>query len=135
MTVRELVTTWGFDIDDRPLRELSEHVDHLKETVLHLGELLLGEGASLFGMAEATADAGVEMQRTAEAVGTTTEKFQELQYAAKQWDVESSSLQMGLRHLSQEAVMAMNGGIAAKGSTIANREPNVRNAYSSTGGF
>ena len=32
-------------------------------------------------------------------------------------------------------VMARKGGIAAKGSTIANSEPNVRNAYSSTQGL
>ncbi len=113
MTVRELITTWGFDIDDKPLRELDEHIKGVKETVMHLGELILGEGASLFGLAESTADAGVGFKRTAEEVGTTTQRLQELNYAAKQWDMAPEAVQQGLRHLSRMAVEAAQGSTEA----------------------
>ena len=123
------MTSWGFDIDDKPLRELNEHVNGLKETVLHLGELILGEGASLFGLAESTADAGVEMQRTAEAVGTNTQKLQELTYAGKQWDVQSTAIQAGLRQLSRLAHEATNGSEEATRNLMEAGVKNFRDAH------
>jgi len=113
MTVRELITTWGFDIDTKPLKELDEHIKGVKETVMHLGELILGEGASLFGLAESTADAGVGFKRTAEEIGTTTTRLQELNYAAKQWDMQPEAVALGLRHLSRVAVQAAQGSAGA----------------------
>jgi hypothetical protein len=113
VTVRELVTTWGFDIDTKPLEQMEKHVGGLKETILHLSELLIGEGASFFGLAETTAEAGVNFKKTAEEVGTTTTRFQELTYAAKQWDVQEGALTSGLRRLSMMAVQAARGSSEA----------------------
>jgi hypothetical protein len=109
MTVEELITTWGFDIKTKPITELKESLAGVRETVLHLGELIAGEGASLFGLTESTADAAVGFKRTAEEVGTTTDMLQGLSYVAKQWDLSNETVRMGLRHLSTEAVSAIRG--------------------------
>jgi hypothetical protein len=113
MTVRELITTWGFDIDTKPLAELEERVRGVRETVMHLGELILGEGASLFGLAESTAEAGVGFKRTAEEVGTTTKRLQELNYVAKQWDVKDGVIESGMRHLARVTMQAAQGSTEA----------------------
>lgn len=113
MTVRELFTIWRFKVDSTPLVQLEKHVGSLKETITHLGELILGEGASLFGLAESTADSAVGFRRTAEEIGTTTQKLQEMNYVAKQWDVNADAVRMSLRHLSQVSVQAINGSSEA----------------------
>jgi hypothetical protein len=97
--------------------------------VLHLGELVLGEGASLFGLAESTADAGVGFKRTAEEVGTTTQKLQELNYAAKQWDMKPEAVQVGLSRISRMAVQAAQGSTEAIRSLSMAGVTNFRDAH------
>jgi len=132
LTVRELVTTWGFDIDTKPLQELEHHISGVRDTIRHLGELILGEGASLFGLAETTTNAAVEFKKTAEGVGTTATRIQELVWAGKKWDIQASSITMSLRRLSTGAVEASRGSAQAARTLM---EAGVHDMYNDKGGL
>ncbi len=110
MNVRELITTWGFDIDDKPLKELDEKVDKVKENLKHLFEVIAAEAATLFGLAAHTSSVAREASRLAQITGTTTQEIQRLQYAAKVTGGSAEGLSMALRRLSVSAKDASMGG-------------------------
>ncbi len=112
-TLRELVTIWGFEIDDKPLARLEERIHGIKETFLHLGEVLAGvitgEGGGILGLGIATAHAGIEATRLSQSLGVTVDKIQSLQYAAKLSHIEMTSLTSAMRVLSLHTVRAAQG--------------------------
>lgn len=109
MNVRELVTTWGFDIDTKPLKELDEKVNGLKENFKHLGELFLAGAGSLFALAETTAHAADEALSMAKAMGTTSQEIQKLQYVSKLALGDADGLGTSLKLLSVHAENAAKG--------------------------
>jgi hypothetical protein len=108
-TVRELVTTWGFQVDEKPLQQLEHSFKRLSLGVAGLYGYISSGATTLFGLAAHTAEVGHEAADTAEKVGTTAEKLQELEYAAKRSHVETETLTMGLRLLSMHALKAAQG--------------------------
>lgn len=49
-TVRELVTTWGFEIDEAPLKRMDQHVNTLKSTIRTIGFGAAAVGAAVGGL-------------------------------------------------------------------------------------
>lgn len=114
VTVRELVTKWGFDVDDRPLKAMNEKVTALKGTLSTIGIAVGAAAGTLFGLAKVTADAGDRALETAKKIGINVRALQQWEFAAKTAGVSNEGLANGIRFLSRNMVEA------AKGSKTAN---------------
>ena len=116
MNVRELVTTWGFDIDQSPLIQLGLNIVSLKEVVelVHMGlEALAKPVEELYELAEGAATARIELEKTSQTVGVAAGALLGLQQAAKMSHIEVGTMDAGLRLLSRNALKAAQGGAQA----------------------
>lgn len=115
MVVRELLTKWGFDVDEKPLRRLDDAVGSLKVGVAAVLGAATAAAGALFGLAASTAKAGDEAREAAQRVGLNVELLQELQHAARLGGVEAEALQGSLVLMSRRLVEAADkGGPAAE---------------------
>jgi len=108
-TVRELVTKWGFEIDDKPLKKLDKGIADTKSSLKALGAIAIGTGAALFGMAKMTADAGNEIQVTSDKVGLSTDSLQEYRFAAEQAGVSAQQMDATFFNLNKTLGEARQG--------------------------
>jgi hypothetical protein len=110
ITVRELFTTWGFDIDEAPLKRVEGSIANMKKSLalarVGIGALVAG----VLGAAKYTADAGDEAVNTAQKLGLMVEEYQELAYAVRISDVEQGSFTSGMNILATTARSAAEGG-------------------------
>lgn len=109
MTLQELVTKYTFEIDTKPLEKVEEKVSGL---IGFVGKLALAGSAAagaVFGMAKLTAQAGDEAYAMSQKIGISVEKLTALEFAAKQSNVESGGLAVGLRFLSKNMSDASKG--------------------------
>ena len=89
-SVRELVTTWGFQVDTKPLTQLDKTLHGLKTAV---NTLITGFALKEFWkLIESTAEAGHEAELTAQKVGVNADKLQAMQYAAKLVNVSQEEM-------------------------------------------
>lgn len=124
-TVRELVTKWGFDIDEAPLKKMDQGIESLKTGLFAIGAAAGAAAGTLFGIAKATANAGDEARKSAMSVGVSTEAFQEMSFAAKLGGVEQEAFTGALQKLSRSAVEA-GAGIATYADTYKKLGINVK---------
>lgn len=108
-TVRELVTSWGFDINEKPLKELDKSINGMKSTLKTIGITAVAAAGSLFGIALGTAKAGDEAYKTSQKIGVNTEALQALRYAAELADIGQAELTTGLKFLSTKMYDASRG--------------------------
>lgn len=113
-TVRELVTVWGFDIDEGPLKKLESNLSNLKKQAKAVGIQIGLTGAALFGIAKATANAGDEAAAMSEMLDLGVEAYQELAYGAKLANVPVETFNMSIRQLVNNAGDMMKGTGEAK---------------------
>ena len=135
ITVAELVTRWGFDVNPAGLNKLQASLSGVSRFLgpVGLGIAAIGTAAAgivtgVVAMVSTTARAGEEAVKTAQKVGIHIERLQELEYAAKMADIGQQDLTIGLKFLSSKLYDASNGsaeaqrglravGITAKDST------------------
>ena len=109
VTVRELVTRWGFEIDDSKLKKLNKTLGATVKIVAIVGAAALAAGAAMFGLAKSIADTGDEIAKTARALGITTDLLQELRFAAGIAGVSTKELDTGLRKFTRTILEAQRG--------------------------
>jgi hypothetical protein len=114
ISARELFTTWGFDIDDTPIRNLDKSVDKLKNTLKVIGIAAVASAGALFGVAKSVADFGDKTAKTADKLGVGIEALQELRFAADRAGVTMSSFDVGLQRFVRRAAEAAQGTGVAK---------------------
>jgi hypothetical protein len=114
LTIKELITKWGFQVDDKSLDALDRKLDNLKSSVKVVGGLAIGAAGAIFGMAKSAANAGDEAKKAAERLGISVEAFQEYAYAADLAGIESGAFQGSLRKMIVTLGDARNGSQAAK---------------------
>lgn len=133
-TVRELVTSWGFDVDEKPLKKLDKDIASLKSTIKTVIATATAAGATLFGMAKFTANAGDEAVKVSQKLGIGVEKWQEYAHSANIANIAQESLAAGLGNLSRNMQEAADGSDeAAKafrqmGIPITNAEGKLRSS-------
>jgi hypothetical protein len=111
-TVRELFTTWGFDIDEKPLNEMESTLKTLKHAVAAL--ITIETGKRLFEIVSGTAEWGDQVLKTAQKIGMGTQELQAMQYAAKLADVDTGELTIGLKFLNTSLYDASQGSAQAQ---------------------
>lgn len=109
LTVRELITKWGFDVDDKPLKKMDAKIAELKSSLFMVGGAAAAAAGTLFGIAKTTADAGDHALKMSQKLGIGVEALQELQFAAKLSDVSSEQLGQSLGLLSKNLTAAKGG--------------------------
>lgn len=121
ITVAELVTRWGFDVNPAGLNKLQ---GALKGVNKFLGPVGIGiatiaaaagtMATAILAVVNSTARAGEQALKTSQMVGINIERYQELEYAAKMADVGQQDLTVGLKFLSSKLYDAANGSAEAK---------------------
>lgn len=109
-TVRELVTKWGFKVDQKPLTEMENRITKLKSAVAFTAGVATAAGAAIFGLAYHVAKVAGEARKGAISAGISTQAYQELAYAAKITGVEQDGLNTTLFKFNRAIYNARNGG-------------------------
>lgn len=111
-TAREIVTRWGFDINEAPLKSMEKSVKGLK----HLVEAVFAGEATkkVWEFIQTTAEAGEEAARTAQRIGVQTQAYMGLSHAAYMSDVANEELTTGLKFLSRHMFDAAKGSAEAQ---------------------
>lgn len=116
LTVRELITKWGFDVDDKPLKKMDQKIAELKSSLLVVGGAAAAAAGTLFGIAKTTADAGDHALKMSQKLGIGVEALQELTFAAKLSDVSAEQLGQSIGFLSKNLTAARDGNKEANKS-------------------
>lgn len=113
-TVRELITKWGFQVNDSQLKTFEKNLKSVKTAVKAIGGITIAAAGSMFGMAQSTAKAGDEIAKTARIAGVGVEAFQELQFSADLAGVSSSGFATAMTLLTRNISEAAAGTGTAK---------------------
>jgi len=111
--LRELLAIFEFDVDDKELKKgeskLHEFGEKMKKLVEGIAAAFAVEAVESF--VEKNVQAMTEIERTATALGITTDKVQELQFASKALGMESDELlsMMGKLQVSQQEASRGSG--------------------------
>ncbi len=108
-TVRELITKWGFNVDDKPLKNLEKNLNKVKTTVKVVGGIAIGAAGSIFGLAQSFAVTGDNVAKTADKLGIGIEALQELRFAADLAGVSTGNFDNSIRFLARNMGDAANG--------------------------
>lgn len=108
-TARELFTTWGFDINDKPLQDLNKHVNSVKNTLKALSIAAAASAGALFGIAKSVADAGDKAAKLSRALGLTAQGYQALGFAAGIGGLKQQEFNVGIQRFSRSLTEAKRG--------------------------
>lgn len=112
MALRDLLVSFGFEVDTTELKKGEHHADSLLHRFEAMGKSLAGvflahEAKEFF---ESTINGARELARSAIIFGMPAEKLQELEHAADMADVSAGTLHMGLMRLQRSMSAAGEGG-------------------------
>ena len=102
-SIRDLFVSIGFDVDDKPLKKLDAGIGHLKTSMLYLAGLTAAVSGGMIALVKNVANVGDNARKTAQAIGLTTESFQELEYVSKLGGVRQQEMVTALRQLANSA--------------------------------
>jgi hypothetical protein len=108
-TVKELVTRFGFEIDDAGLKQIEEGISAARDGLLGLGVVIGGAALTLYGFLKTTADAGDALKVQSDQLGIAVEALQRYQFAAHLSNVSNEEMTQGLTLLSRNIANAAGG--------------------------
>ena len=116
MKVKELITKFGFEVDDAALEKLDKGIENIKFGVVGLGAALVGTVGTLFLLTKTSANAADRINDMAIASGIGAKDLQELGYAAQLSGSNIDSMANGLKFLNKNIAEAIQnpGGDAAQ---------------------
>jgi hypothetical protein len=103
VTLRELVTKWGFDIDNKPLQELGKDIFLLKESLEFVKEVGKAAFDATFGLVKERGEWGKNLEETAEQLGINAQRLQAYDQLATQSGVQTERFRMALQRLKDSA--------------------------------
>lgn len=109
MTLRELVTEFGFEVDDKPLQDLDKAIDRMKLSLTALGAATIAAAGTLFGFAKVSADYGEDALKSSKKLGMSTEEFTKLSTAAYLADVNTETFTTSLKFLNKALAESQGG--------------------------
>src|SRR3990167_9846256 len=114
ITVRELITKLGFDVDDAKLKKFESSVNLAKKAALALSGAVAGAAVGLFAITKSAAAAGEEIKAGSEQVGLTIEEFQKFRHAAELAEVDTANFATGMKFLARSVGEAVTGSKEAQ---------------------
>lgn len=118
-TVRELLTKWGFQVDQKPLERFNKSISDAKTTIALVGAQAIAQAGALFGLADSVATTGDEFAKTANRIGFSIETLQEYSHVAQLAGSSTQEMNGAIEGLTLSISEAKKGG----GSLI---EPLIR---------
>ena len=109
MTIRELVTKFGFDVDFGTLNRLNSAIN---ATTRILQAAAVGGSAAVaaaFGLAAASARVGDRLAKTSRRIGVSVQQLREYEHAAKISGVSSDTLATSLERFTRRLGQAREG--------------------------
>ena len=105
MIVRELITLFGFKADDAALARVDASIASVRKTALAAAGAVAALSVGAIGLTRSFANAGDQARKNAQAIGLSTEEYQELDFAAQLAGSSIEAMSPGVRALSR----AMDG--------------------------
>jgi hypothetical protein len=115
MALREILASFGYEIDHAELSRGEAGINHMVESIGALGRHI-GEAFAAYEIKEfvqRTVEGALELKHAAVIVGTSAQKLQELRYAAEVSEVPVEALSTGLIRLQRAMFVSGNGAMGA----------------------
>ena len=109
MVVRELITKWGFNVDQKPLTTMENNIKAVGMSIAVVSAAATAAVGALFGIAYSTARIGEEAEKTGQKVGMTAQQVQALNYAAKQSDIDQGEMALSLQKFARVVMEVRTG--------------------------
>ncbi len=109
MIIRELLSVFGFDIDDKGANEAQSKYATLKKAAVGVAAAAAAATVALALLVSEAVHTADQAQKTAKRIGLASDEVQELAYAAGQSDLDIQTLQTGLRNMRNRADEASRG--------------------------
>ncbi len=100
MIIRELLTKFGFDVDNGALDKLSKQVDGVKTGLKYASAAVSAFGAAMSAVAVKTALDGDKFAKHSKRIGLTVSEYQQLDHAAQLSGTSIEEMQTGIRRLA-----------------------------------
>lgn len=113
LTVRELITRWGFKTDSGPIAKLDRAIGAMKRGVAIAGTAVAGLAAGLAALTIKTANYGDKIAKASKRVGVSAQTLQELGHAAALSGTSMDEMILGMRRLAAGAYDASQGSKTA----------------------
>lgn len=110
MTVRELLTKWGFQADTKPIEKLNKSLSDVKTTVALIGAQAIAQVGAVFGLTNSVAKLGDEAAKNAARIGINVEALQEYAHVADLAGSNSQQMTSSLESLTLGISEARKGG-------------------------
>lgn len=107
--IRELVTRWGFKVDDAKVEKFDNAIASAKTTAAAATAAVGAMAGAMFAAAQTTATTGDEAAKTARALGTTAEALQEVRHAAGLSGMNVEQTNAIMRDLNKNSSNAAKG--------------------------
>ena len=108
-TVKELITRFGFEIDDKGLKDLEGGISAVKDGLLGLGVVAGGAALSLFEIVKHAAEGGDQLTKMSQRLGIGVEQLNELTFAAGLADVGMEEFGQSMTFLNRNIDQAKSG--------------------------
>ncbi len=119
ITVEEIITKWGFDVDVESLDKAGKLVNKLKLGFAAVAATAIAGVVGLFGISRATARVGIEAERASIRLGVNAQLLQEYALAASLAGLETEDFVDALKDMTERASEAARGEEeAAEGFTL-----------------
>lgn len=109
LTIRELVTKLGFDIDDEKLDAFESRVEAVKVGLIAMTASAIAGAAALFAITKSTAEYGDELDAQASLLGLSVEGLQLWTRAAELGDLQAGEFTQALMFLNRTIGDAARG--------------------------
>lgn len=103
MVVRELLTKWGFQVDDKGLTGVESKIAGIKSTLGYMVGAGIAAATAITALVKSTASYGEEVYKTSQKLGLTTDAVQELEYAFKLGDMSAQDFAESMKFLSKNS--------------------------------
>jgi hypothetical protein len=112
MTVRELITKWGFEVDHGPLDKVEGQLESIKNRLNLLTAIEVVKG--VVELTEKFSKFAEDLHVASAAAGITVEAFQKLSFAAGQNAISQDEMGTAMAKLSRNLYQARNGSAEAQ---------------------
>lgn len=127
-TVRELITIWGFKVDEKPMKKMEERITSLKGELKSTFLTASAGLATAFGLAKFTANTGEEAVKVSAKLGLSIRAWQEYTHVAGLANMSNEELATGFRFMIQNASQVKRGMGGDAGKAFKRLGVNVKDA-------
>jgi len=108
--VRELLTKWGFEVDNKPIERMNKSLADTKAVITLVGAQAIAQIGAVFGLTNSVAQLGDEAAKTSARIGINVEALQEYSHVAALAGSSTQEMNSALEALTLGIAEARKGG-------------------------